>query len=92
LERDIVARYVEQKSCAPKPVKAIQSVVTRKWRSRNPDLSLRLIELALGLFSLKVVLAPGAVLFPYADRAESGIILDDFIDFALFLTSMIHPK
>jgi hypothetical protein len=91
LGRDIDARYVGQKFCAPKPVKAIRFVVTRKWRSRNPDLSLRLIEFASELFSLKVILALGAVLLPYADRAESGIILDDFLNFAC-LASMIHPR
>ena len=44
MERDIVVQYVGQKFSVPKPVKVTQFVVTRKWKSRIPDLYLRLIN------------------------------------------------
>ena len=42
---------VGQKSSVPKRVKVTRFVVTRKWKSRNPDLCLRLIDIIDSFFN-----------------------------------------
>jgi hypothetical protein len=45
LERGIAVRFAELKSYVRKLERDIPSAVKRKWRSRNPNLSLRPIDI-----------------------------------------------